>query len=357
MGSFFLPLSRILGRLAAPGAARTGRGKPRHDRRIHVLTPRIEPLEDRRMLSIVYVDDSASGLNDGTSWVNAYTSLQSALSAAVSGTEIRVAQGVYKPTTGSSRTVSFTLKNNISIYGGYAGYGAADPNARDVALYTSILSGNIGTVGSTLDNSYHVVVGEGTNSSAVLDGFTITAGSADGTDSYSYGGGMCIDSSSPTVRGCTFIANSAISGGGVYNVSSSPTFTNCTFTANSVWHYGGGMYNDSSSLRLTNCTFTENSAPKDGGGMYASATSLTLVNCTFNANSGYDGGGVYNYYSPSTTFTDCTFNANSAKNGGGGVYNYYSPPTTVRQLQIYRQLSLKQRRRHIQRIFLSHDIH
>ena len=49
---------------------------------------------------IIYVDADANGLNDGTSWVNAYKYLQDALADANSSTkpvEIRVAQGIYRP--------------------------------------------------------------------------------------------------------------------------------------------------------------------------------------------------------------------------------------------------------------------
>ena len=183
------------------------------------------------------MDDSATGLGNGTSWANAYTSLQSALSTATAPQEIRVAQGTYTPTTGTDRTVSFVLRNGVSIVGGYAGYGAPDPDARDVALYASILSGNIGTVGDTSDNSYHVVVGSGTDATAVLDGFTITAGNADG------------DVLNDAAAGCTTARQPDPDqlhvhrqlgrrvrrlGGGMYNESSSPTLTNCTFTANSA---------------------------------------------------------------------------------------------------------------------------
>ena len=49
---------------------------------------------------IIYVDADATGLNDGSSWQNAYNYLQDALANAKSATkpvEIRVAQGIYKP--------------------------------------------------------------------------------------------------------------------------------------------------------------------------------------------------------------------------------------------------------------------
>ena len=82
----------------------------------------IEPLERRELLAVLFVDDSAVGTGDGSSWQDAYVSLQSALGPAGSGTEIRVAQGTYKPTTDANRDISFQLKNGVAIYGGYAGY-------------------------------------------------------------------------------------------------------------------------------------------------------------------------------------------------------------------------------------------
>src|SRR5512138_1801633 len=71
--------------------------------------------------SIIYVRAGATGANNGTSWTNAYKSLQSALAAAASGNQIWVAKGVYKPTLTSNRSISFVLKDGVAIYGGFAG--------------------------------------------------------------------------------------------------------------------------------------------------------------------------------------------------------------------------------------------
>ncbi|HEY3171517.1 MAG TPA: hypothetical protein VGK86_02980 [Thermoanaerobaculia bacterium] len=116
---------------------------------------------------------TASGANDGTSWANAYTSLQSALAAAVSGDEIWVAAGTYKPTATADRTISLALKNGVGVYGGFAGTETMR-SQRNPAVNITILSGDIGTVGVTTDNSYHVVTSDSTvTSTGILDGFTV----------------------------------------------------------------------------------------------------------------------------------------------------------------------------------------
>jgi hypothetical protein len=47
-----------------------------------------------------------------------YNSLQDALDNAVTSDEIWVAEGVYKPTTGTDRNISFVLKEGVSTVRG-----------------------------------------------------------------------------------------------------------------------------------------------------------------------------------------------------------------------------------------------
>ncbi len=167
----------------------------------------------------------------------------------------------------------------------------------------------------------------GEDSTSVLQGFTITNGSA------LSGGGIYNYSSSPTVTNCTFTGNSADSrGGGMWIENSSATITNCTFAGNSAYYRGGGMWIEYSSPTVTNCTFSGNEA-RYGGGMYNSDSSPLVTNCMFIENSAgyYDGGGIYNSYSDPTV-TNCTFSGNSATGDwseGGGMNNYYSSPTVT----------------------------
>jgi parallel beta-helix repeat protein len=322
----------------------------------------------------IFVDVDATGANDGSSWADAYNSLQDGLARAnssVKPVEIRVAQGIYRPgppgppeppipppppplPTKSSnsqrvevifadREATFMLKNGVAIKGGYAGAGEPDPNARDIELYESILSGDLnGNDGDENDslyllvdpcraeNSYHVVTGSGTDESAVLDGFTITASNANGSwsDRTNFGGGMFNVSGSPTITNCTFTKNLARDGGGMCNYDySNPMLTNCTFRANLADRDGGGIANIyHSSPTLTNCTFSGNSA-RYGGGMDNIRSSPTLTDCAFSGNSASsNGGGISNWFYSGPIVSNCTFSENSAGSGGGFFCEYAPPP-------------------------------
>ncbi len=123
-----------------------------------------------------------------------------------------------------------------------------------------------------LDNSYHVISCTNIDETAILDGFTVTAGNSAYTR-YS-GSGIYIDNSSPKLINCTFIGNTAYSGGGIYCfINSNPTITNCLISDNTSASYGGGIYIDSSSATILNCTITGNVATQKGGGVYVSHNS------------------------------------------------------------------------------------
>ncbi len=285
---------------------------------------------------VIHVDADAAGANDGSSWADAYNDLQDALSDAYSMAkplEIRVAQGIYRPARDPDHEVrSFRLQNSVVIRGGYAGFGEAEPDARDVDRYETILSGDV--LGndadvndpcdllhepSRADNSYHVVSAKEVNETAVLDGFTITGGRAD--DYYGDGGGMHLtgtfdNDASATVINCTFKGNCARdSGGGIYCLHAIAHLTDCTFTGNSAL-YGGGIDIWEMSI-LTRCSFHGNSAKKYGGGMIHAGAPV-LTDCSFSRNTANQMGGAVCGFDAfrDPTMVNCIFEENSAPRGG-----------------------------------------
>lgn len=252
-----------------------------------------------------YVDDDAAPGGDGLSWSTAHKFLQEALALAVNGDEVRVAGGSYRPDEDDAspdgtggRTATFQLISGVVLYGGYRGClggdcGSGNPDERDIDLYRTILSGDLlgndepvsctedfadcyplgercidgfcMIEGNNSENACHVVTGSYTDETAVLHGFTITAGNAGGGPCHN-GAGVLNETGSPTFAKCRLIGNSAISGGGGMSNrnDSSPTLTNCTFSGNTAYS-AGGMCISRSSPTLVDCTFTGNSARTGGG--------------------------------------------------------------------------------------------
>ncbi|NCS16715.1 MAG: cadherin [Microcystis aeruginosa G13-12] len=283
----------------------------------------LAPAPTPALSRVVYVRAGAGGSNNGTSWTDAYTSLQDALAAAQSGDKIWVAGGTYKPTTGTDRTATFTLKNNVEIYGGFAGTETSF-SQRNITANVTTLSGDIGTVNNTADNVYHVVTSNSPANTAVLDGFTISGGNANGTGTnQNIGGGIYIPDSNPILRNLIIENNNASgNGGGLYNGSNANySLTSSIFRNNTAVQNGGAIFNDGgSSPTLTDVTFTNNTATSQGGAIYVVGSGTpTLNNTTFGNNTAVYGGAIFNTGSP--IYNTATFTSNIASSQGGAIYN------------------------------------
>lgn len=264
--------------------------------------------------AIRYVTVSGAGAMDGTAWANAFpgTSLQAAINASAPGDEVWVAAGTYITTSTANRNIYFNMLNGVAIYGSFAGTEISLSQRIFTCGFSSVLSAEIGAAGIA-DNSYHVISNTSLNSTAILDGFTITGGNANfdipGNDSRSHGGGMLNLASngglcSPTIRNCLFMNNTAVFGGGMFNNgfntgNANPVLINCILAFNTATLGGGGMdnfgYAGSASPSLTNCIFYSNTAVQRAGAMYCwggggGNASPVILNSAFINNSSADGG-------------------------------------------------------------------
>lgn len=252
----------------------------------------------------IFVNINASGTNNGSSWTNAFTDLQSAINQAVnSGQDIWVATGTYKPTDGNDRNVSFDLADGVTIYGGFAGT-ENNLGDRDIQNNETILSGDIGTANDSNDNS-HTVVKLNSNSTATLDGFTIQDGNN------------------------TLEDDNFDDGGGVYNAGNL-TLKNVLVRNNQAADDGGGIRNNGT-ITIIDSTIADNTSiganqTSGGGGLINTGTSATIINSTFSGNTAKNGGAIRN--DTVLELTNSTLSGNTASESGGGLANTVNIDTT-----------------------------
>ncbi|SDU02171.1 IPTL-CTERM sorting domain-containing protein [Halopseudomonas salegens] len=310
------------------------------------------------MAAEIHVDQSATGGNNGSTWADAYTDLQDALSLALPGDEIWVAAGVYTPTSDpAQRTVAFQLRNGVGMYGGFSGTESLRAD-RDWQTNTTILSGDIenndassgGVVTDTSQiqgaNSLHVLSGTNVDASTVLDGFTITAGYADGSSNNGSGAGLILVFGSPTLNNLQFSGNFAsIYGGAIYSYDGAPVFNDVTFLNNRSSQLGGAIASIGDPAKLSNIPpiltvpefdnviFMGNRAAQGGAMFNSFGMSPALTNTVFFGNiADNDGGAIYNRSQSSPTLINTTLSGNSAA-VGGGLYNVIeSVPTLVNSI-------------------------
>jgi hypothetical protein len=240
----------------------------------------------------IFVDATATGLNNGTDWADAFTNLQAALNAASSGIAIEVSAGTFSP--GDAATNTFNVPAGVIVEGGFANGGSATANP---AANPTVLDG--GGV------NYHVVT---LNGGASLDGFTVTGGNADGSGAGQNDGGgvLAVVSSGSSVEDrqgdyyveindCSISGNTAAGdGGGIENqayLSIYDSFIDDDSAAN-----GGGITNDGGVSSEKNCVMEGDSATDEGGAIYDAVTPAggyysysNVINCDI-VNDSADGG-------------------------------------------------------------------
>lgn len=287
--------------------------------------------------AVRYVDAAlTTGANNGSSWADAYrgpTGVALALAASVSGDQVWVKAGTYRPTLTTTRTFTHTLKSGVGVYGGFAG-GESTLAQRDIAANVTTLTGDLlgnddGTVTTMADNAYHVVIGSSVLNTAILDGFRIVGGYANGATASNYdkGGGIIILSSgNPTVRNCKFVGNRCTFGGGAgYIYQAQATFSGCEFSDNLGGSYGGAFDTNATTVTWENCTFTNNQAARAGAIESYGSSQSKITNCVFRLNkatSTNSGGAVWAGTSSTVTVRNSTFVGNTTTaSSGAGFYN------------------------------------
>lgn len=284
----------------------------------------------------VFVDVDATGSNDGTSWTNAYSNLQTAL-LLNPGAEVWVAEGVYKP--GNSRTDRFLLNNDLEIYGGFNGT-ETTRSQRNPNINHTILSGDInGDDTSSIaysnstrnENTYNVVSINGNN--VVLDGLTITGGYANGVPTdQKEGAGIRFTGNSVNgvkIINCIISGNMGLRGGaaifGETTGAGNDIIIERTLIRDNLAEFAPIFYNvqnsGSATFTFSNCVIIENvcarvnnTTASDVAGLWvrtqtSGVTNTTIVNTTIASNRSIN--------SPSTSIMIAPTRSQS----GSGIFN------------------------------------
>lgn len=188
---------------------------------------------------------------------------------------------------------------------------------------------------------------------SILDGFTLTNGSAQGNG----GGGIFFQGSTPIVRNSIVINNRGNRGGGILCWNASPQLTNVIVAENTATAYGGGisvMENSSPIMRdmtiinniaesnngggidnrsrgrpeIYTSKVRSNTTPWNGGGIY-SQSAITMVAVVIDSNyAERSGGGLY--ATVDLALSNCQFFLNHADEDGGGMFLSGPRPTMER---------------------------
>lgn len=297
---------------------------------------------------VIHVDRNAVGASNGTSWADAFTSLQDALAVADVSREIWVAAGAYYPDRAGgadtgSRTTPFALRDGVNVYGGFDGT-ESSRDARAPQLNVTVLSGDVdendvNTDGNFIaehvtdildENAYTVVSATGLALGVVLDGFTITAAKADaGAPSggpEQNGGGIFVRNSRLTLTNCTFIGNYVVDDGAAFGQpdfadNSHVTIARCRFVNNVAQSAGGAIEMEAGVyLAILDSEFRGNRAVDVGAGAArAEPDEFFARNSVFSGNACGTLGGALALSVPTGRLVNCTFSGNRAGGNGGGL--------------------------------------
>lgn len=249
----------------------------------------------RAATQIVYVASFAHGSNDGSSWANAYPSLATALTkvspTVANPVEIWIADGVYKPTTDSTRTATFQLQSYLTLRGGFLGTeaSASQRPASATATGFTVLSGDIGTpqsdtIGSLTSLNDYASVGFDTTSSGAKDNSynVLLANNVSSVvlDRLVVAGGYANSSSVTDLQIETMLDPSPDAGSSGFRV---PLYNGAC---------GGGLSATDSFITITDCWFAGNFANGSGGAIAVSRGSVTLQNSRLINNVSFYAGGA-----------------------------------------------------------------
>ncbi len=246
----------------------------------------------------IYVDQAGDVSNQDGSDAHPFVTIQQGVNATVLGDTVLVLPGTY---TG-------TGNKNILLTG------------KGISLRSS--AGRELTIIDCENDGRGITIGSGTPDRMLIDGFTIINGN------YSWGAGLYIRNSNPTIINCAFSTNQTVTGGGAIGMyGSAPLIENCIFVSNIAHQDGGAVHVEQSRPVLRNCQFSGNQSAKNpdgnfgsGGALYAHQNSIVkIVTSSFDGNTAEHQGGAIGVDATWLTVLNSRFTGNHADSSSGGA--------------------------------------
>ena len=242
-----------------------------------------------------YVDPLGAHELPYDTWDAAATDIQSAIDVAEDGDTVLVTDGLYLVTA------------QIEIARGI-----------EVRSVNGAAATTVDRVGPENHRLFHLA-----NANACLDGFTLTHGSANGSNGADKYGGAVLMYGGARIMNCVVSNNEAAArGGGISFVSAAGGLVqNCVIARNRSGGDGGGLFG--SGCTVQNSTIFDNYAWADGGGAHVDGSAL-IANCRVENNvAGRAGGGLL---ARGSEIRNCLIVGNVSSNRGGGVGHYIDSP-------------------------------
>lgn len=234
-------------------------------------------------------------------------SIQEAIVAAAPGDVIAIAPGEYRESLE-------LLGQDITLIG-MGDASAIVVNAQGVGSGLLVRRGE--TVASRISN---LTFTGGVGTDAAFCGTGISGSGPNG-------GGICIQSSSPTLTNLIITGNTARDGGGIHVSAGSPTFHTLRIAHNDASGDGGGIYLYAAAPSATDLLVTGNSATQNGGGMLLfTSAPHTATHWNISGNSAQNGGGLALRVDSDGTFSHLLIQNNTATNDAGGIWVDDSAP-------------------------------
>lgn len=213
---------------------------------------------------------SQNGTGSGISWTLPSNNLQTTINNARSGDEVWIKQGTYQRAEG----FSFSVKEGVSVYGGFPDLANPTQNDRNPRLYETILKGNQAKV-LEANGTFDPI-----SRATIIDGLTLRDGYATG------GSGLTAYNCDATFRNIKIINNVSSMGlGAGMNISNSNSTFIQILVANNTSLLNPGSDGDTAGIRISggtpkfyNCVVANNHADGYIGGLWLTNTTCHFYN-------------------------------------------------------------------------------